>query len=91
MEKTGKCLRCGSCCKFKNLWFSLATKEKIGLYERLGEQKIQKMFKKNVNCPYLARTLGGYKCLIYETRPKFCQDYPGNKNELLPDCGFKFE
>ena len=88
--RQGKCNRCGSCCKFSTLYNQSSFLTRLFLRKKIGKKKIKEMLEKDFACPYLTFINNKATCKIYHQRPQFCREYPATKDDLIKNCGFKF-
>jgi len=86
------CVQCQACCKKIGVYSANPyTEENKEFYEARGA-KVTKRIGNNIEymfldfpfpCPNLDPIKG---CLIYNTRPKVCKEYPVDDSQLVEDC-----
>lgn len=79
MKRIGKCKRCGNCCIGKKLYCDDPHLQM--LMEQHGTDLI---------CHHLIRGMPA-TCGIHKDKPELCRVYPEKPDDLLDDCGYKFE
>jgi len=93
VQVNGHCLMCGMCCRLSTSILSEDqwTPETEELLILKGKQYVdtidgQRRYVGIGVCPHL--NLITNKCGIQEHKPQFCKDYPRDKLDILPGCGY---
>ncbi|MBQ2644998.1 YkgJ family cysteine cluster protein [bacterium] len=96
-EVTGKCIKCGKCCK--NIYSAYMYSEQefefmkkiFPSYRRFYIKRRDEKGNFIFGCQYLKNNL----CSVYEKRPRLCRSYPQKRLAIyskMPDgCGYKVE
>jgi|UniRef100_A0A6M3LII1 hypothetical protein len=98
MKRTGKCKKCGNCCRQLKFFFPeglLKNREFVEFYEARGcEVKQSERMEGHimVMIPFPCPHLKGDLCGIQNRKPRACRNAPVNPwdHEGL-DCGFKWK
>lgn len=89
LERRGECLKCGICCYQRHsnpaLWAKLSASA-LGEDTRQIDQTDATVVIED-RCYQLD---DDNRCMIYETCPPLCKDWPRGVTQLLPGCGYYF-
>jgi Fe-S-cluster containining protein len=98
--RTGKCRKCGECCKSVG-WLGIANTPEVekwlkarGLTYKAsphdGEVLVVSL---PCPCPQLKEGADGtFKCALHgKNKPKMCVEGPEEPNEMTPRCGYKWQ
>jgi len=83
------CIQCGNCCRVLYLGNIRPTPEMLEYYEarKWSYNPSTKVLTVHDVCPHLVDG----KCDIYETRPKYCKDFPLKTPNVIVPKGCAFE
>lgn len=93
-ELEGSCNRCGACCYNPRIYVAV-TKDIARWLNGFGvrivtvDGRLAAEINIGTQCKHLSVGNGKAECMIYDSRPNVCRDYPLPDTELKPSCGYR--